>query len=212
MQIHLYTYDLSNNVFGKDSISENMCSVAVDTETMGLNLHRDRLCLIQFSMGDGNCHLVHFPEPIYNESPNVCALLASSQIQKIFHYARFDVAMLKVAFGFAPQNVYCTKIASKLVRTFTNQHSLRALCRDLLNIEISKDEQCSDWGASTLTAEQLRYAGVDVLHLHALKNALDALLTREGRMQLAQGCFNFLPFQAELDVLGNTISIFDHGS
>ncbi|MDR0631269.1 MAG: ribonuclease D [Holosporales bacterium] len=203
MQTYLYTYDLPSDVV-------DVKSVAMDTETTGLCLHRDRLCLIQFNCGDGVSHLVHFPEPIYDRSPNVCGLLTNGHVQKIFHYARFDVGVLGVAFGVFAKNVYCTKVASKLARTFTDQHSLKALCRDLLGVDISKNEQQSYWGASTLTPEQLKYASVDVLYLHELKKILDSILIREGRFDLAQGCFDFIPLVAQLDVSGGWHDIFDH--
>ncbi|MDR1907932.1 MAG: ribonuclease D [Holosporales bacterium] len=203
MQIHLYTYDLPDNVFNGEPI-------AIDTETMGLCVHRDRLCLIQFSSGDGHCHLVHYPDAVYDQSPNVCRILNDRHQLKIFHYGRFDIAVLGKTFGIFPLNVYCTKIAAKLVRTFTDQHSLKALCRDLLGVYISKEEQRSYWGAPSLTSEQLRYASTDVFYLHNLKEVLDALLVREGRMQLAQACFDFLPYRAELDVLAYDFDIFSH--
>jgi ribonuclease D len=180
-------------------------SVAVDCETMGLNHLRDRLCLIQLSAGDGNAHLVQFPGPSPTRpyhAPRLAALLADPQVTKLFHFARFDVAAVKHYLGVDCTPVYCTKIASKLTRTFTDRHGLKDLCRDLLGIEISKQQQSSDWGAAVLSKEQLEYAASDVLHLHALRAKLDAMLTREGRMELAQACFRFLPYRAALDLAG----------
>jgi ribonuclease D len=203
MRTYLHTYDLPDEVIDGDLI-------AIDTETTGLCLHRDRLCLIQFNCGDGAVHLVHFPEALYGKSPNVCEVLTNERVQKIFHYARFDIAFIAVAFGVFTKNVYCTKIASKIARSFTDQHSLKALCRDLLSIDISKNEQRSYWGASTLTPSQLDYASLDVLYLHNLKNILDMILTRENRMELAQECFSFLPLRAKLDILGGWHDIFEH--
>jgi len=185
-------------------------SIAVDTETMGLNPHRDRLCVVQLSAGDGVCHLVHFPAPDY-DAPNLKALLADEKVTKIFHFARFDVAILREYLGVVCQPVYCTKIASKLVRTNTDRHGLRDLCRELLGVEISKEQQCSDWAAPSLTAEQVQYAASDVLHLHELRTRLDALLAREGRAELAEACFRFLPARGELDLYGwDDPDIFQH--
>lgn len=206
MQTHLYTYDLPDEIDLGNSI-------AIDTETMGLCHQRDRLCLIQLSAGDGHCYLVHFPTPCFTQSPNICRILADCHVQKIFHYGRFDIAALAKSFGIFTANVYCTKIAAKLVRTFTNQHSLKSLCWDLLGIELNKSEQTSDWGVSILSPEQLQYAGTDVLYLHNLKEKLDALLIREERMVLAQACFDFLPYRAKLDLLaGEDFNIFAHKS
>jgi ribonuclease D len=185
-------------------------SVAIDTETMGLNPHRDRLCLVQLSAGDGNAHLVQIPHgPV--RAPRLAALLADRSVLKIFHFGRFDIAMLEHALGVACEPVYCTKIAARLVRTFTDRWGLRDLCKELLGVEISKQQQTSDWGAEKLTDEQLAYAASDVLHLHALKAKLDALLAREGRTDLAQAAFQFLPTRARLDVAGwPEIDIFAH--
>lgn len=176
-------------------------AVAVDTETMGLNPHRDRLCLVQLSGGDGNCHLVRLAKGRY-DAPRLKALMSDAAVTKIFHYARFDIAMLHRFLGVVPTPVYCTKIASKLTRTFTDRHGLKDLCKDLLGVELSKEQQSSDWGASELTQAQLKYAAADVLHLHALRARLDELLAREGRLELAQACFRFLPVRAELDLAG----------
>jgi ribonuclease D len=186
-------------------------AVAIDTETLGLNPHRDRLCVVQLSAGDGNAHLVQFRKGRY-EAPNLKALLENPNVLKIFHFGRFDVAMLKRYLGADTRPVYCTKIAAKLVRTFTDRHGLKDLCRELLGVEISKQQQTSDWGQEVLTPEQQNYAASDVLHLHALKAKLDALLAREDRAGLAQACFDFLPYRAELDLKGwlDDTDIFKH--
>ncbi|HEY2871049.1 MAG TPA: ribonuclease H-like domain-containing protein [Reyranella sp.] len=175
--------------------------VAIDTETMGLHPHRDRLCLVQLSGGDGNAHLVQMPKGPHN-APRLAALLADPKVLKLFHFGRFDIAVLEHALKVRCEPVWCTKIAAKLVRTFTDRFGLKDLCRDLLGVEISKQQQSSDWGADTLTEEQLTYAASDVLHLHALKAKLDALLEREGRTELAQAAFTFLPTRARLDLAG----------
>jgi len=185
--------------------------VAIDTETMGLKPHRDRLCLVQLSAGDGICHLVQFPNKQYENAHNLKKLLADPKITKLFHFARFDVMVLFHSFGVMATPLYCTKIASKLIRTFTDKHSLKDLCKDLLKVEISKQEQTSDWGAPDLTPEQLRYAATDVLHLHALKSKLDGLLERENQTGLAQSCFSFLPSRSMLDLrVGEEFDIFQH--
>jgi ribonuclease D len=175
--------------------------VAVDSETMGLHPHRDRLCLVQLSAGDGICHLVHLAPGQY-EAPRLRAMLADPAVLKLFHFGRFDIAVLRHYLGVLSGPVYCTKIASKLVRTFTDRHGLKDLCRDLLGIDLSKQQQSSDWGAVELTDEQLRYAASDVLHLHALRAKLDAMLAREGRTAIAAACFEFLPTRALLDLAG----------
>jgi ribonuclease D len=189
-------------------------SVAIDTETMGLNPHRDRLCLVQLSAGDGNCHLVRIPPTLKGTpvaAPNLKRLLSDARVMKLFHFARFDIASLKHALGVMAQPIYCTKTASRLVRTFTDRHGLKDLCKDLLGIELKKEQQTSDWGAPELTQEQLRYAATDVVHLHALKTKLDEMLAREGRTSLAQACFDFLPARAELDLAGwAEVDIFAH--
>jgi len=185
-------------------------SVAVDTETMGLNHARDRLCLVQLSFGDGNAHLVQIGRD-GTDCPNLKALLSSPQTLKLFHFARFDLAVLKAYLGIDCAPVYCTKTASRLCRTFTDRHGLRDLCKDLLGVELNKQQQSSDWGADILTAEQQGYAANDVLHLHALKDRLDVLLEREGRTALAKACFEFLPVRAWLDRAGwPDIDIFAH--
>lgn len=175
--------------------------VAVDSETMGLSLQRDRLCVVQLSAGDGTAHLVHFPDRRY-DAPNLKALLADPAVVKLFHFARFDLAMLYRHLGVVCTPVWCTKVASKLTRTNTDRHGLKDLCRDLLGIELSKQQQTSDWGVAELSAEQIAYAAADVLHLHALQGKLDELLDREGRRDLAEACFRFLPHRAALDLSG----------
>lgn len=184
-------------------------SVAVDTETMGLHLWRDRLCLVQLSAGDGVCHLVRIhPE---TPAPVLAALMADPDREKIFHYARFDVAVMLRRLGVVTAPIYCTKIASRLCRTNTDSHGLRSLCKDLLGTEISKQMQSSDWGAPTLSPEQMEYAANDVLYLHRLREILDTMLEREGRMDLARACFGFVPHRAALDVAGwADQDIFDH--
>jgi ribonuclease D len=175
--------------------------VAVDTEAMGLNPHRDRLCLVQLSAGDGRAHLVQLFPGAY-EAPRLKRLLADPGVTKLFHFARFDLAMLCRYLGVMATPVYCTKIASRLARTFTDRHGLRDLCKDLLGVDLAKQQQSSDWGAAELTEEQLRYAASDVLHLHALRARLDAILAREGRTELARACFAFLPERVRLDLGG----------
>jgi ribonuclease D len=175
--------------------------VAVDTETMGLNPLRDRLCLVQLSSGDGNCELVQIPQGS-RKAPNLQRLLEDPKVLKIFHFARFDIAALKQGLGIDCRPLYCTKIASKLVRTFTDRHGLKDLARELLGVELSKQQQSSDWGAAELNQEQQRYAASDVLHLHALKARLDEMLVREGRKALAEACFSFLPTRGALDLGG----------
>jgi ribonuclease D len=180
---------------------------------MGLNPHRDRLCLVQLSSGDGNAHLVKMglPEDGRLAAPNLAAMLGNPRTLKLFHFARFDVAVLKQYLGVVTQPVYCTKVASKLVRTFTDRHGLKDLCKELLGIELKKEQQSSDWGAAELHQEQLRYAASDVLHLHALKAHLDGMLAREGRTALAEACFRFIPSRAELDLAGwAELDIFAH--
>ena len=175
--------------------------VAIDTDTMGLNPHRDRLCLVQLSGGDGNVYLVQMLRGLF-QALRLSALLADPKVLKLFHFGRFDIAVLEHALGVRCEPVYCTKIAAKLVRTFTDRYGLKDLCRDLLGVDLSKQQQTSDWGAVELTPEQLTYAASDVLHLHALWGKLEALLVREGRQDLAQACFQFLPSRARLDLLG----------
>ena len=175
--------------------------VAIDCETMGLNFNRDRLCLVQLSSGNGVVHMVQI-EVEQNSAPNLCKLLSNEEILKIFHFGRFDIAALLNAFGVLTRPVYCTKIASKLVRTYTDRHGLKNLLQELLDTDISKQQQSSDWGASALTDAQLEYAASDVLYLHKLKDELDLRLQREGRLDLAKSCFDFLPTRAKLDLSG----------
>jgi len=185
-------------------------SVAIDTEAMGLNPFRDRLCLVQLSAGDGTCHLVQFKGGDYH-APNLKRLLTDPTVEKVFHFARFDLAMLQHYLGVICQPVYCTKIASKLVRTYTDRHGLKDLCREILGVELSKQQQSSDWGAAELSPEQLAYAASDVLYLHDLRAKLDVMLAREGRVGLARACFEFLPTRAALDIAGwHEIDIFAH--
>jgi ribonuclease D len=203
MTVRLHRGDLPD-------LSRYTSSVAIDTETMGLNPHRDRLCVVQLSNGDGSADVVQIP-PDHSDVPNLKALLANPQLTKIFHFARFDLAALYHAFGVMPQPVYCTKIASRLTRTYTDRHGLKDLLRELLNIEVSKQQQSSDWGSASLSEAQLAYAASDVLHLHALREKLDSMLAREGRTDLAQACFGFLPTRAMLDLGGwQAEDIFAH--
>jgi ribonuclease D len=176
-------------------------AVAVDTETMGLNPHRDRLCAVQLSGGDGDAHVVQILQG-QTEAPNLIRLLADPDVVKIFHFARFDVAVLYNTFGVETGPLYCTKIASRLTRTYTDRHGLKDLVRELAGLELSKQQQSSDWGAERLTEAQLAYAASDVLHLHVLRERLDAMLAREGRTEIADACFRFLPTRARLDLLG----------
>jgi ribonuclease D len=185
--------------------------VAVDTETMGLDPRRDRLCLVQLSAGDGNAHLVQIARG-QDRAPNLERLLADPEVLKLFHFGRFDIAALRHAFGVTTAPVYCTKIAAKLVRTFTDRHGLKFLLQELLGVDISKQQQTSDWGAEELSEAQRDYAATDVLYLHRLKAELDLRLAREGRAELAAACFGFLPTRAELDLLGwdDAADIFAH--
>ncbi|PWR22156.1 ribonuclease D [Zavarzinia compransoris] len=184
--------------------------VAIDTETMGLNPHRDRLCLVQLSSGDGNAHLVQIGLG-QGSAPNLARMLADPKVLKLFHFARFDIAALHHGLGVVTAPVYCTKIASKLIRTFTDRHGLKDLVKELTGVEISKQQQSSDWGADDLSEAQLAYAASDVLYLHALKAKLDVLLAREGRTGLAQACYDFLPSRALLDLAGwPEVDIFAH--
>ena len=207
MTIRLHRGDLPDLSRYKDS-------VAIDTETMGLNPHRDRLCVVQMSNGDGTADVIQIPKDYgkdHSDAPNLKALLANPKIIKIFHFARFDLAALTNAFGVMPQPVYCTKIASRLTRTYTDRHGLKDLVREVLNIDLSKQQQSSDWGASSLSEAQLAYAASDVLHLHGLRERLDAMLAREGRTKLARACFDFLPTRAKLDLGGwEAEDIFAH--
>jgi ribonuclease D len=184
--------------------------VAIDCEAMGLNPHRDRLCVVQLSGGDGSAHLVQVARDI-QPAPNLMRLLADQTVLKLFHFGRFDIALLRHSYGVTTSPVYCTKIASKLVRTYTDRHGLKYLLAELLGVDISKQQQSSDWGAARLSEAQQSYAASDVLHLHRLRDVLDGMLAREGRTQLAQQCFAFLPVRAELDLLGwPETDIFTH--
>ena len=194
MTNHLYKGDLPDDL-------DLGPVVAIDCETMGLNPHRDRLCVVQLSGGDGNAHLVQIAKG-QTEAPNLERLLTDPQVLKLFHYGRFDIAAMYNAFGALAAPVYCTKIASRLVRTYTDRHGLKALTQELLSVDISKQQQSSDWGAAELTEAQKDYAASDVLHLHRLRTALDAMLDREGRTEIAQSCFDFLPTRAILDLEG----------
>ncbi len=201
---HLHINDLPPGLTFGDCI-------AIDSEAMGLHPHRDRLCLVQMSRGDGDCHMVHFPPPGDYAAPNLRALLADLSVLKLFHFARFDLAVIEHYLEVTCEPVYCTKIASKLVRTFTDRHGLKDLCRDLLGVDISKQQQSSDWGAAELSPEQQDYAASDVLHLHGIKEILDQRLAREGRAEMAQACFDFLPHRAKLDLAGwEEVDIFHH--
>lgn len=194
MTIRLHRGDLPD-------LSRYDASVAIDTETLGLNPHRDRLCVVQLSPGDGTADVVQIA-PGQTEAPNLVRLLTDPTIVKIFHFARFDVAVLGKTFGITVAPVYCTKIASRLTRTYTDRHGLKDLVKDLLDIDLSKQQQSSDWAAETLSDAQLAYAASDVLHLHALRTRLDERLVREGRVGLADSCFRFLPTRAALDLAG----------
>ncbi|WP_400084450.1 ribonuclease D [Yoonia sp. R78084] len=203
MANHLYKNDLPDGL-------DLGPIVAIDCETMGLNPHRDRLCLIQMSGGDGDCHLVQVTLG-QTAAPNLCAMLENPDVLKLFHFGRFDIAALLNAFGALAAPVYCTKIASKLVRTYTDRHGLKVLLQDMVGVDISKHQQQSDWGAPTLTEAQLDYAASDVLYLHQLKEKFDILLAREGRTEIAQACFDFLPTRARLDLSGwPELDIFSH--
>ncbi len=184
--------------------------VAIDCETMGLNPMRDRLCLVQMSGGDGNAHLVQVAKG-QTEAPNLCRMLADPNVLKLFHFGRFDIAAMQNAFGTVTAPVYCTKIASRLIRTYTDRHGLKNLLQELLGVDISKYQQSSDWGAAELTKAQIDYAASDVLYLHRLREELNKRLQREGRMEIAQACFDFLPMRANLDLAGwPEIDIFAH--
>jgi len=201
--IELHEGDIPSSVSFGDS-------VAVDTETQGLDLGRDRLCVVQLSEGDGVCHLVQIRAGEY-DAPNLKALMADTAVTKIFHFARFDLAILKRYLDVTVSPIFCTKIASKLVRTYTDRHGLKDVTRELLNIELSKEQQSSDWAANELSKDQLKYAASDVLNLHDIRDKLQAMLIREGRLELAQACFDFLPTRAQLDLDGwDDVDIFAH--
>lgn len=194
MANHLYQNDLPDGL-------DLGPVVAIDCETMGLNPHRDRLCVVQLSSGDGDAHLVQIAKG-QTEAPNLTKMLADPEVLKLFHFGRFDIAAMYNAFGILTAPVYCTKIASKLIRTYTDRHGLKNLLQELLSVDISKQQQSSDWGAKTLSDAQIAYAASDVLYLHKLRKKLNANLIREGRMELAQTCFDFLPTRAMLDLEG----------
>ncbi|WP_420861861.1 ribonuclease D [Algirhabdus cladophorae] len=203
MANHLYQNDLPDGL-------DLGPIVAIDCETMGLNPHRDRLCVVQMSGGDGNAHMVQVAKG-QTEAPNLCAMLENPEVLKLFHFGRFDIAAMYNAFGALTAPVYCTKIASKLVRTYTDRHGLKSLLQEMLGTDISKHQQSSDWGAPTLTPAQLDYAASDVLYLHQLREKFNIMLEREGRMETAQSCFDFLPTRAKLDLAGwPDIDIFSH--
>ncbi len=204
MAIHLYQNDLPDGL-------DLGPVVAIDTETMGLDPRRDRLCLVQMSSGDGDAHLVQIA-PGQTEAPNLTRMLADPGVLKLFHFGRFDIAALENAFGVLTAPVWCTKIASKMIRTYTDRHGLKYLLQNLIEVDISKQQQTSDWGAAELSEAQLEYAASDVLYLHRLKDKLEALLARENRTALAQACFDFLPVRARLDLLGwgDENDIFHH--
>ena len=205
MTIRLHRGDLP-------SLNAYKGAVAIDTETMGLDPHRDRLCVVQLSPGDGSADVVQIAAG-QKKAPNIEKLLADPSIVKIFHYARFDVAVMANAFGVMAGPVYCTKIASRLARTYTDKHGLKDLTREVLGVDLSKQQQSSDWGADTLSEAQVAYAASDVLHLHALREKLDAMLAREGRSELAAACFGFLPYRTKLDLSGwAEQDIFSHSS
>lgn len=194
MTNHLYISDLPNGLnLGN--------SVAIDCETMGLNPHRDRLCVVQLSNGDGDAHIIQV-RPGQTEAPNLCALLKNPQVTKLFHFGRFDIAAMLNTFGIVTTPVYCTKIASRLIRTYTDRHGLKNLLQEMLGVDVSKQQQSSDWGADNLTDAKLDYAASDVLYLHRLRDELNKRLLREGRMEMAQACFDFLPMRAQLDLSG----------
>jgi len=203
MAIRVHRGDLPNlSNYGRE--------VAIDTETMGLNPHRDRLCVVQLSPGDGSADVIQIPQDL-SEAPNLVKLLSDPGVTKIFHYARFDVAVLQQRFGVVTGPIYCTKIASRLVRTYTDRHGLKELARELLNVDLSKQQQSSDWGNEKLSDAQLDYAASDVLHLHDLKRHLDRMLKRENRMELAQSCFDFVKTRCALDLMGwQETDIFAH--
>ena len=203
MTIHLHQGDLPD---GLDLGAE----VAVDSETMGLRLGRDPLCVVQLSAGDGDAHVVRLDRPGY-DAPNLKRLLTDPGVLKIFHFGRFDIAMFALHLGVTTAPVYCTKIASKLARTYTDRHGLKDVARELLGVDLSKAQQSSDWGAANLSQDQITYAASDVLHLHALKARLDEMLSREGRLDYARACFGFLPWRARLDLAGwEDVDVFAH--
>lgn len=203
MSVHLHRGDLPADLSFPDG-------VAVDTETMGLRLRRDPLCVVQLSAGDGDAHVVQLDRSTY-DAPNLKALLASPAIVKIFHFGRFDLSMIQLHLGVVCAPVYCTKIASRLARTYTDRHGLKDLTKEVLGVDLKKEQQSSDWGADSLSDAQLAYAASDVLHLHDLRRKLNIMLEREGRLKLAEACFEFLPHRASLDLAGwDEVDIFAH--
>jgi ribonuclease D len=205
MSIAYHQYDLPDNI----KLSGD---IAVDTEAMGLNNLRDRLCVVQIADANGQVHIVHFPSANY-DCPNLKKTLAQTGVTKIFHFGRFDIAIMQYYLDISIDNIYCTKIASKLCRTYTNAHGLKDLCLELLGVKITKQQQTSDWGAKELTQDQLEYAANDVIYLHEIREHLDEKLKREGRFKIAKHCFNFLPYRAKLDLLGwQDSDIFAHSS
>ena len=203
---------MTNKVY-KGDLPDNLTlgpAIAVDCETMGLNPNRDRLCVVQLSAGDGDAHLVQISQG-QNKAPNLCKILENQKILKIFHFGRFDIAAMYKTFGVLTTNVYCTKIASRLIRTYTDRHGLKNLLQEILAVDISKQQQSSDWGSETLSKAQIEYAASDVLYLHQLRDILTQKLTRENRMVMAQSCFDFLPIRAKLDIEGwPETDIFSH--
>ena len=203
---------MTNKVY-KGDLPDNLTlgpAIAVDCETMGLNPNRDRLCVVQLSSGDGDAHLVQISQG-QNKAPNLCKILENQKILKIFHFGRFDIAAMYKTFGVLTTNVYCTKIASRLIRTYTDRHGLKNLLQEILAVDISKQQQSSDWGSETLSKAQIEYAASDVLYLHQLRDILTQKLTRENRMEMAQSCFDFLPIRAKLDIEGwPETDIFSH--
>lgn len=196
-----YTYDLPEDL--------PVSSIAIDTEAMGLKLHRDRLCVVQIADENGNINIIHFPRPEFDKSPNLIKLLTDKSIEKIFHYGRFDIAILMYSFNISIENVFCTKIASYLSRTYTEKHGLSDLCKTFLGIKLEKIQQTSDWGQENLTGLQKKYAAGDVIYLHEIKQKLVSLLKRENRMELAQKCFEFLPHKCKLDIMaGEDFDVF----
>ena len=203
MQIKLHNNDIPNDIkFGE--------IIAIDTETMGLNPFRDRLCLVQISNGRGTCHLVKINEK-ENKPKNLIKILKNKKVLKIFHFARFDVGILKYTYNINIQNIYCTKIASKLTRTFTDKHGYKDLCEEILNVKITKTQQTSDWGAEKLTTQQQKYAATDVLYLHKIREKLNKMLKREDRVKIAEACFKFIEYRTQMDLLGwSDLDIFRH--
>ncbi len=203
MTIHLHQGDLPDGLdLGRE--------VAIDSETMGLRLGRDPLCVVQLSAGDGDAHVVRLNRPAY-DAPNLKRLLVDPAVLKLFHFGRFDIAMFALHLGVTTAPVYCTKIASKLARTYTDRHGLKDVTRELLGVDLSKAQQSSDWGADSLSQDQVTYAASDVLHLHDLKARLDAMLAREGRLELSRACFDFLPWRSKLDLAGwEDVDVFAH--